>query len=563
MKNWIAILISLLAFGSVVGQAAVKYWDPNDDGNGGAGVWDAATPSWQTVDPAIDGGVAVNTNWNDSDMAVFKGNPGDVTVAIAVLTTNVSCVADYRFIGDGSFDDDETGPLTFVLPMGGAYTITNNVRITGSGPWDFYFKGQAGSMGNWVLDADNDRMGDITVHTPPSAGANGRTRLLFRRVAALGTTANSINLQSKTLLLAQADLTLAHTVNIAAGGKLGAWPEYTLTINDYSLLIGRSFNGGQIVITDLAEAPAEGETELNGNTTLRVTNAAILGQSGTALEWYGQNGVLRIEASSAYAGTLRAGRYGADTSMLSIPAGVVFTQLGQVTRGSGGGNYEHMAPKYFKQGAGVWRLFCDNGIVLACESGDSGITVEEGVLLVSNRLNSATGNGFLRINPGACLQAVDGSVIDPAEFADNGIPDDDVIHIQGRLEPALGTGVLTVGNATDNDDVVVISGGPGTNGTLAVSFDHLQCDSLVVHGLLDLDEAGDAVLALENSGRKPEVYRPYEIVQYSTLNGVFDEVLNNTGLELDPKFGDNGIDYSGNRIRVQFLPPDGTVFCVF
>ncbi len=553
------------------------FWGPNQSGapTGGAGVWDLTNTNWATDDLGTS-----YQAWPASPttgIATFGSSAGVVTVAdtvtIAVdrLRFNTS---GYEITASGTGAIDDNGAALVFESIGGDSTTTISAPIVGTGDWQFEHDQDTvggGPINTFVLDGINTRDGDLTVKTSVNDNSQTRNILQFNTNDALGpdgASGNTIILESKTQLLAGEDLTLQHQVNSSAAtaGGLSAAANKTLTIDDSTLLVGtnRRFGGrvgeGTILWTDTTTAPTSGTTILNGGSawTLEVPDAAALGGSGTSVEWEGLDQTLLVSGTSSYSGTLVLERGPGAGSLLEVATGITFTQTGDIVRQSGG-NATGQVPVLRKTGEGT--LFIDRatGITLAVGGTGTtgGISVEEGTLEVQNSSGSATGHGYVRIADGATLRARDGSIINPTN--DNAGADDE-IRIYGTLELGPGIASVTIGNSTDDNDSLFIAGNDGVtdfDGLLEIEFDGATSDFLDLYGTLTLDTGGDSILRLENFGLGAMDAQIYTIASYTTLNGTFDQIINNTGLTLDSSFGTGGIDYDylgGSNIAISFVP---------
>ncbi len=564
-----AFVVSLiwLAVGGI-GRAALLEF--GSGGAGGSGDWDTATVNWFN-------GLTDQAWSNGGNTAQFGGTAGTVTMTEAIQTDSVTfTVGGYEIAssGGGSLDDDG-GTLSLVAPSGSGTTTTISGTIGGTGAWEWsYDAANTPFTGTLNLTGANTRSGDLTLNSPTNDKTNSRTVVRFNSVSALGDTSNTVIVNSKTHLAAEADLTLAHTVSFS-GGTLTATTGNTITIDDASLLSGvvRAFggnvSGGTIEMTDVLGAPTSGTTEIQSGITLDVANAAALGDSNTKVEWEGGSGSQRllVSGTSTYEGDFIAERLsGNNESHLEVASGVTFTLTGDLNQ-QGGGNSNGRRPIFVKKGDGIFVLERAGGSTMPVETGTGGVRVDAGTLVVANTSGSATGNGYTRIMTGATLNSRTGSVIDPNNST--GTDDDAVAIFGGTLAPGESIGDLTIGNSTDLDDVLTIGGNDGTTdygGTLEIELDGATSDFVEVYGTLILDQGLDSVLRLENFGSGATADFEYVIASYDTLQGTFDQIVNHTGLSLDTTFGTGGIDYDylGNsdiavRLTATVIPEPGAV----
>lgn len=480
------------------------------------------------------------------------------------VTFNVS---GYEIASSGTgILDDNGGSLTFAATGPGQIDTTISATIGGMGDWVFDFDA-AGSPanGNFILTGTNTRDGNIILNSPANDAFNSRTILRFSDASNLGVLSNQVTVNNKASLVSTADQTLAHTVNFS-GGTIGVEAGTTLTIDDASLLsgatrsFGENFTQGTILLTDVAGAPTSGTTVIQSDLTVEVADVAALGDSNTNVQFQGGGGAqLLVTGTSTYTGRLIAERTSGE-SIVNVDSGITFTQTGDIAQ-EAGGNSSGKKPIFVKQGQGTLFIDRPTGITLPVETGTGGIRVDQGTLRVANSSGSATGGGYVRVMDGATLEAVDGSIIDPTNTTGT---DDDTILILGDLSAGGSIGTLTIGNATDDDDVLQIAGNDGSTdfgGSLTIEFDGTSTDRVDVFGEIVLNLGLDSELILENFGSGALADTPYVFASYSTLSGTFDVITNNTGLTLDSSFGTGGIDYnyqSGNEIAVQFIPEPST-----
>jgi len=560
----VGLLVSLFITASA--QAQLLF---GSGGTGGSGVWDVGnTTNWYNG--------AIDVVWSNASAAVFEDTAGTVTISNgeSIQTDSLTfSVSNYEIADSGGTLDDAGGTLSFASNSGGNFDVdtTISATIAGTGAWEFNFdSGNSPDQGNFVLSGANTRMGDLTLNSPTNDKFNSRTVLRINNSAALGVSSNTITLNSKTILAANTDLTLNHTVAFS-DGSLGADAGITLTVDDASLLtggtrtLGGNFNQGTVLFTDVATAFTSGTTQLTEDVTLEVNDAAALGDSSTDVSFNGGNARLLVTGTSTYSGTIEAERRAGDQSTIEVSSGATFTQTGDIVKQLGGGSPAQQEGLVVKQGVGT--LFIDraSGISLDPQGGTGGIRVDAGTLRVANTSGSATGNGYTRIMSGATLETVDGSIIDPNDVTGS---DDDTVLILGNLAPGVTIGTLTIGNSTDNDDVLQIAGNDGTSdfgGSLTIDMDGTTNDRVDVYGEIVLNLGLDSELVLENFGSGAQDAFTYVFASYSVLTGTFDTITNNTGLALDSSFGTGGIDYDylgGNEIAVQFVPEPSTAMLV-
>jgi len=231
---------------------------------------------------------------------------------------------------------------------------------------------------------------------------------------------------------------------------------------------------------------------------------------------------------------------------------VTFTLDGQLTRSNPDRDLT-------KTGAGSMILNSPNGSSLG-SGGNGGFVVDAGTVRIANTSGSATGVGYTTVTTGARLEG--NGIIQTEGNAASGT--DDISVFGGTLAPGNSIGTITIGDSGGDSEQLFIAGNDGStdfDGTLEIEFDDVTSDFLDVYGTLTLNTGLDSILQLENFNLGATANQIYTIASYDTLEGTFDQIVNNTGLTLDGSFGTGGVDYNylaGNDIAVRFIPEPST-----
>jgi len=263
---------------------------------GGAGTWDNSITNWAT-----DSLGTAYQAWGGSGTAVFGATGDIVTIPNGTnLTVDVLRfdVDGYSLNSGTGTLDDAGGVLSFVGPTGATSTTNLNTEITGTGDWTFsYDSNNVPAQSTFVLGTANTRSGDLILQSPTNDRANSRTEVEFSNNNQLGPLTNSVVLNSKTILRATSDITLAHSINFS-GGTFEITSGNTLTVNS-DLFNGTADldGGGQVVLNN---ALASNQNFGLRDVTLVVQNTDGLGTGGT-VDFFGAPGgsVLQITVGEA------------------------------------------------------------------------------------------------------------------------------------------------------------------------------------------------------------------------------------------------------------------------
>jgi len=181
-----------------------------------------------------------------------------------------------------------------------------------------------------------------------------------------------------------------------------------------------------------------------------------------------------------------------------------------------------------KAGAGTLTLSGDNTY-------DQATVVSGGTLLVEGT-HTANGDGYT-IQSGAALGG-SGEINLATGTVD--------VQDGASFAPGSSIGEMTITTSTFT-----------LGGEFVAEFDGTSSDLLTLTGAFDIS-GGTDVLRLEDFGSGVLGGQTYTIATFSSLNGTFDTITNNTGLALDNTFGVNGVNYLGGSIEVRFVPEPST-----
>jgi len=427
-----AMPLALAAIDDAHAQAAAPpdiFWDGGDASlhgnnqiNGGAGIWTAATTdhSWTNA------GGSSSVSWTAGANAVFQTLPGSVTVDQGAGAVSVGGA---RFLADGY---TITGGALTLTTAGTVFQVGNGTSAgaTTTATIDSVIEGAGGlkktDLGTLILSGANTytaataiTSGTLALASPSSLGANALVNF-----DGAGSTGGR--------LLFTSDATLGKRINVVANGSgtLAAAPGTLLTISA-PVFTG---NGGAGVVNAGGSLSVSGNVAFVGNTT-----------TGTGGAIY-SNGTLALNGGpgpTSLAGNIASGNGGAFYSATTRSTSV-----------TGSGGSLNISSNAGAQGGAIYA-----GSI----SIDGAFNV---ISLVGNNATYATatsGNADLSRGGGGTLYAYNSILIN------NNGPDGAVLAIQSNSSGADGGAMLGHKGITVSGNYVGITVSGNTNNLTAAS----------------------------------------------------------------------------------------------
>ncbi|XHR27107.1 MAG: autotransporter-associated beta strand repeat-containing protein [Chthoniobacteraceae bacterium] len=447
-----AIIFLLIPGHRLHAATSTYYWDTNGSttGLGGSGTWDASTTSdWST---SGTGNVATTTWTNTSDLAIFKGTAGTVTVSGSVNVGQISFQsAGYTLTGGTiTYAGSDAFIVLATTNNSGTATVINSTL-------------NLGSSSNYI------RIG-VKQQVPGSTGASNAGQLLtiagniVGGGGTTGTSSQNVSLETGnsgavTNGTASNVITVTgtiqngskNTVGVSTGGIgtviLTASNSYTglTTINKGTTIAANNNAFGNattaIVIGDTTKTYTDDNIALllSGNVTLNrsisIVGRNTINTSGSTASVTGSTtlGGDSATGNAVFSGSVTWAAAVDGTLSLTAAAGNSVTFSGAISESTNKAAIQ-------KVGAGVVSLSSSNGNTYR-----GGTIVKTGTLLANNKTGSAFGTGALSVASGATIGGT------------------------GQIQ-------LTTGAFTINGNVLVGSGTDTTSGltlssTVASSFD--------------------------------------------------------------------------------------------